>query len=136
MTGLVDRRIMAVEDNYLSAMEIKTVLQEAGAEVVGPFPTVANARPSLLRHLPDGAALDVNLGVGNSFDLARLLLTREIPFVFFTGYNAAVLPTEFSDVECPEKPVEAVRLRHAVENCCRARPRKRRTIRVVSITDA
>jgi len=120
VTQLVGRRIVVVEDNYFLAMEVKTILQDAGADVVGPFPTVVDAQLSLLHHLPDCAVLDVNLSEGNtSLGLARLLRVRCIPFLFFTGYDAKALPPEFGDVERVQKPVDATHLRRAVERCCR-----------------
>lgn len=119
MTGLIGRRVIVVEDNYLLAMEVKTVLEDAGAEVIGPFATVVDAQLSMSQRLPDCAALDVNLGRGASYDLARLLRMREVPFLFFTGYDAAAMPVEFGNVECLQKPVDAIQLTQALERCCR-----------------
>ena len=122
MSGLAERRIMVVEDSYLLAMEVKSVLEDAGAAVIGPVGTVQNALRSLRQAVPDCAVLDVNLGEGASFDLARTLRMRGIPFLFFTGYDANALPAEFAGVERLEKPVNAARLVQAIAACCRSAP--------------
>lgn len=118
MTTFAGHRIMVVEDSYDLAREACMALQAAGAVIVGPFATAANAHKELQHRTPDCVLLDVNLGEGASFDLARTLLTRGIPFLFFTGYDANALLTEFAGVERLEKPVNAARLIQAVETCC------------------
>lgn len=119
MTGLTGRRVMVVEDIFCLAMEIKSVLEGAGAEVIGPFASGDKAFRSLGYRIPDCALLDVNLGETASFDLARLLRVRGIPFVFYTGYDRDALPPEFADAERLEKPIEPARLLQAVAACCR-----------------
>lgn len=118
MTLLASQRIMVVEDIYFLAMEVEAVLEKAGAKVVGPFATSAAALDSLKQRAPDFAVLDVNLGEGNSFDLARDLQTRGVPFLFFTGYDHAAIPAEFADVERLEKPVDSARLLQKLAVCC------------------
>lgn len=41
--SLAGRRVLVVEDEYLIAVEMERSLQEAGAEVAGPVPDVAQA---------------------------------------------------------------------------------------------
>ena len=57
---------------------------------------------------------------GASFDLARVLRVRGIPFLFFTGYDRNALPPEFADVQRLEKPVNPTRLVRAIAMCCRS----------------
>jgi len=55
-------RVLLVEDEPLVAEHITTVLTEAEADVVGPIPTVAEARQLIRKGLRVGAAvLDINL---------------------------------------------------------------------------
>lgn len=122
MIRLAGRRVMVVEDSYLLAMEVKTSLEAAGAAVLGPFATVADAQRCIGHRLPDCAVLDVNLGGGMSFDLARTLRMRRLPFLFFTGYDATALPPDFADVDRLEKPLNVAHLVRAVERCCRSVP--------------
>ena len=122
MTSLAGRRIMVVEDIFVLAMEVKSVLETAGAEVVGPFASSGRAAESVGERLPDCALLDANLGESSSFDLARALRVRGVPFLFFTGYDRNALPSEFADVERLEKPVDTVRLLQALGECCGVAP--------------
>jgi DNA-binding response OmpR family regulator len=114
--------MLVVEDIYFLAMEAKAALERAGAEVIGPFAGDADAMESLRLGAPDCALLDVNLGEGASFDLARTLRRRGVPFLFFTGYDAGAMPPEFAGVMRLEKPVAADRLVQAVAACCRSAP--------------
>ena len=114
MTDLTGRSVIVVEDLFYLAMEVQAVLKKAGATVIGPFSTSAAALQSLAKATPHFGVLDVNLGEGASFDVARALRNRSIPFLLFTGYDASGIPAEFADVPRLEKPVNARRLLDAI----------------------
>lgn len=118
MSDLTGRRVLVLEDLFYLAMDVRSILQKAGADVIGPFATAKEAMSGLEQQSPDCALLDVNLGEGASFDVARALRTRGTPFVFFTGYDASALPPEFADVPRLEKPVDARRLERVIKDCC------------------
>lgn len=84
--------ILVVEDEPLIALDIATILEDAGAGVIGPFGTLASAVAVIEQYdhsAPlSGAVLDVNLGKDTSVPIARLLHARGIPFVFHTGVNS------------------------------------------------
>ena len=120
MIDLAGLRVMVVEDLYYLAMDVKAALAKSGAKVVGPFPNSRAAARSLESASPDCAVLDVNLGEGASFDLARSLRSLGVPFLFFTGYDPGAIPAEFSDVRRLEKPVATDRLLEAVAACLRS----------------
>lgn len=107
---LSGHRVLVVEDDYYLATDTARALQGAGARVVGPCPTEEAARAALEQEEPTAALIDINLGAGPSFILARLLRQQNVPFVFVTGYDEGVIPTEFSDVERLQKPVELRRV--------------------------
>lgn len=51
-----------VEDDYVTAEDMKAELEGLGAEVLGPVPDLAGALDQLAsRPAPDGAILDINL---------------------------------------------------------------------------
>ncbi|AWN51090.1 PAS domain S-box protein [Methylobacterium sp. 17Sr1-1] len=109
MTGepdLTGRRVLVVEDDYYLATDAARALRGAGAEVLGPCATEADARAELVEQRPDAVVVDINLGPGPSFKLAEALKDRGIPFVFTTGYDAEVIPAEFAEVERLEKPLQ------------------------------
>ena len=110
-TSLTDKRILVVEDEYFLMEDLCRDLQEAGAVVVGPAPSVAQAL-ALIETEPaiDAAILDVNLGGEMAFPVADALQRRDCPFVFTTGYSDSILGGRYPDVPRVEKPVEFRRL--------------------------
>ncbi|KMO44998.1 methyltransferase [Methylobacterium tarhaniae] len=109
MTGgpdLTGRRVLVVEDDFYLATDAARALEGAGAEVVGPCASEEDARAELDEQRLDAVVVDINLGPGPSFKLAKTLKDRGIPFVFTTGYDAEVIPAEFAGVERLEKPFQ------------------------------
>ena len=101
-------RILVVEDEYLIADDLRLALIDAGADVLGPVPTVTAAQSVLAAESRiDAALLDINLGGTMVFDLADALEARSVPFVFATGYDELAIPERFSAVPRLEKPVKA-----------------------------
>ncbi|XYD12106.1 response regulator (plasmid) [Methylobacterium sp. NMS12] len=84
---LVGRRVLVVEDEYLIAMEVKRWLLAAGADVVGPVPSVVQALDLIEdQGTLDAAVLDVNLGGGDMvFPVADALRALGVPYLFATG---------------------------------------------------
>jgi DNA-binding response OmpR family regulator len=103
---LHDLRILVVEDEYLIADDLRDVLLDAGAEVLGPVPTVEAAK-AVLESEPviDAALLDINLGGALVFEVADSLIARSVPFAFATGYDRWSIPDRFSEVPRLEKPL-------------------------------
>lgn len=106
MMNLQGLRLLIVEDEYIVAEELRRRLDEAGARVLGPVPSVAAALALVGRDDVDGAVLDVNLGAEHAFTLADELVRRHLPFVFLTGYTRVNLPSRFSRVPLLEKPMD------------------------------
>jgi CheY-like chemotaxis protein len=94
------RRVLVVEDEALLAMEIESIVEDAGCTVVGPAHGVAAALPLAGGETLDAALLDLNLGDGNGTEVARVLAERGVPFAFVTGYA----PTHF-DPAFAERPI-------------------------------
>jgi len=104
------RRLLVVEDEYMMAEDLRRDLEKAGAQVVGPVPSVADALTVLAREEAiDGAILDVNLRGEKAYPVADALRERAIPFVLATGYEQWALPEAYKDVPRCDKPVD---LRH------------------------
>ena len=108
------RRVLVVEDEYYIASDTARALQGAGAEILGPCASEDAARTQLEGQRPDAALVDINLGRGPSFKLAEILLERQIPFVFVTGYDQEVIPEKFAGVERLQKPVQLRQMVDAV----------------------
>lgn len=97
-------RIVIVEDDYYQAEDCREMLEQAGAEVIAVSATVPDLAALLGKGPVDAALLDINLGNSLSFDFARELGARGIPFAFATGYEPAMLPDDLADSPCITKP--------------------------------
>ena len=105
--GLSGARILVVEDEYYLAEDIAAALQDAGAEVVGPFGSLGQAEAPLAAGGLDGAVLDMNLRGEPAFGLAERLQAAHVPVVIVSGYSREALPGTLADVPRLEKPVDS-----------------------------
>jgi len=108
MTGsLAGKKVLIVEDEYLLASVLRDVVEDLGADVLGPFPKVQPALHVFAEgRMPDIGLLDVNLGTENSFPLADELARRGIPTVLLTGYDAGTLPPQYRGFAYLRKPID------------------------------
>lgn len=114
--GLSGCRILVVEDEYLIADDITQALLGAGAEVLGPVASAADAAELIAGGgRIDAAILDVTLRDGAVFPAADTLAERNIPFAFATGYEEWSLPERFQGRPVIEKPFKASNITAVVE---------------------
>lgn len=108
-------RLLLVEDEYLFAYCIAELLEDMGADVLGPVATVADAM-DLIEKAPeiDAAILDVNLGREVVFPVADRLQALRVPFVFASAFDRERMPARFRDVAVCEKPLDVDMVRRAV----------------------
>jgi len=104
------QRVLVLEDDYFLAMDAAAALRGAGGTVLGPFADERSALEQVASGNPTAALLDINLGTGQSFETARALARRKVPFIFLTGYDADIIPAEFSTVQRFQKPAESKNL--------------------------
>ena len=103
-------RLLIVEDEFLLAMELRSILERLGNEVVGPAGRLPQAIALAENEDLDGALLDINLSTGTSAEVAEILAARGIPFVFITGYEYKKLPDSLDAVPRLVKPLDEHRL--------------------------
>ncbi|HWJ18877.1 MAG TPA: response regulator [Geobacterales bacterium] len=98
-------KILVVEDEFLVAIQIESILTGAGWRVIGSAGTLASAVSLARRSACDAAVLDVNLRGERVDEVASILSERSIPFLFVSGYGRGNLPAAFRDgVEFLAKP--------------------------------
>jgi DNA-binding response OmpR family regulator len=85
-------RVLVAEDEFLLSMLLEEFLDERKCEVVGPFTRVGPAHEAAQSEPIDAAILDWNLAGEDIVPVARVLVVRRIPFLFLTGYGAALDP--------------------------------------------
>lgn len=121
MTGgpsLNGLRVLVLEDDYYLATDTAEALTEAGATVVGPVNDPVSAAALAETEELDCAVLDINLGDGPSYEAARALAQRDIPFVFVTGYDQSIIPAEFRSAVQLQKPLTESHVIKVVARLC------------------
>ncbi|HWM45543.1 MAG TPA: response regulator [Xanthobacteraceae bacterium] len=116
-------QILLVEDEVLVGMAMRDLLTELGYDVLGPYGDVAEAISAASGNAIAAAVLDVNLAGTLVYPLADELATRQVPFVFVTGYGVESIDRKFSSVPVVKKPVEGQALRQALSATTGALPR-------------
>jgi len=109
-------RVLIVDDARLARSELRTLLAAIPwVACVGEADDVPAAREAILREQPDLVLLDVQMPSGEGFDVLEGLDT--VPMVVFvTAYDQyAVRAFETNALDYLVKPVEADRLRAALE---------------------
>jgi len=82
-----------VEDDFLQADAMSRELGALGIDIVGPVGSVESALEWVSANEPvEGAILDVNLGGEWCYPVATALQERDIPLVFWTGYDGLCIP--------------------------------------------
>lgn len=106
-TPMIPRRVLILEDNLIIAMEAEEILREIGAETIELAGNLDEARKAIDLGPYDLALLDVNLGESMSFNFARLLIERGIPFGFVSGYSdTQEFPDDLQDAPLLVKPFD------------------------------
>jgi CheY-like chemotaxis protein len=83
---LTGKRCLVLDDEFLIALDIQQILEDAGSAEVACLTCTADALAAL-RDAPkfDVAILDVRLGGATCVDVAVVLAAQGIPFIFLTG---------------------------------------------------
>jgi DNA-binding response OmpR family regulator len=107
MSTLHRTRCLVAEDQALIGMAIEAYLEEVGIEVAGPFSSCTSALDWAQGETPDLALLDYKLRDGLCIELARTLIQRGVPVVFYSGLpRTADIPSDLRDVIWIEKPAD------------------------------
>ena len=92
---LANRRILVAEDEGLIALDLESMLQGFGCEVVGPLSDIHDILDAIRSQPVDGALLDVNLRGRQVFEILPEFIRRKIPVVLTSGYDDATLFPRF-----------------------------------------
>ena len=117
-SGLKDCRVLIVEDEYFLADDLKKALEAQGATVVGPIADFEEACDQVKHDGFDVAVLDINLRNQAAYPLADELMRQEIPFIFYTGYDAQIIPQRFANVTIWQKPFDPSDLIEQIGGLC------------------
>ncbi|WP_339032585.1 response regulator [Bradyrhizobium symbiodeficiens] len=119
-TDLAGQRVFVVEDESLVMMLLEDSLVDAGCEIAGMASRVDDALEKAAALSYDVAVLDVNLNGRQTFEVARCIAERGIPYVFATGYGPASLLADFRHVPILQKPFQQQDLETALRQALAA----------------
>lgn len=113
--ALAGNKLLIVEDEYLIGQDLAYGPQREGIDILGPYASTASAIDVLQKTENVGAAiLDLNISGHIAFDLAEKLAERNIPFIFYTGYQSVIVPDKFRAVRRVRKPAEWPEIKKAL----------------------
>jgi len=98
------RRVLIVEDEAMIAGLIESILSAAGWSVVGPVATLERALETIERGRFDAALLDVRVNGRDAFAVADVLMKRNVPFIFVSGFARKQMPPRYRDCAYVAKP--------------------------------
>lgn len=107
--ALAGMTILVAEDDWLIADHIALALRDAGAQVRGPFASVAHLATTDVREI-DAAILDVRLSDGDSYAFARALQTAGVATIFVTAVWPDEIPDDLVGVTFVGKPMDTEKL--------------------------
>lgn len=113
-------KIIIVEDELASQQYLKQLLMERFPQlkVVAIAESVPDALQAIQEHRPDIVFLDVEIKMGNGFDVLAQVPDRSFEVVFTTAYNAfAVEAFRHHAVDYLLKPLNAAYVAEATERC-------------------
>jgi DNA-binding NtrC family response regulator len=106
------RRILIAEDEAMIALDLESMLQDLGCEIIGPVANVEDLVQQFETHHPDGALLDINLRGKQVFAVLPRLLEQGLPVIITSGYDdIALIPQDFRALPRISKPFNQTALR-------------------------
>ena len=97
------KAVLVLEDEPIIGLALEDQLKSRGA-LVHYAERIEEAAAILGRERIDCAILDVNVHGRPSYDVARQLTARQIPYLFATGYGDRSHPDEFAGTPTVSKP--------------------------------
>lgn len=107
--------ILVVEDDAIIALDMKSMVEQCGCEVLGPAGNVKSALDLIEDTEPDGAVLDINLGHERIWPVARALHERGVAFILASGYSRIEVEDPFQNVPLLSKPVLSSDLKRGLQ---------------------
>jgi len=117
-------RTLIIEDDYLLAMAMQQMIEDAGGHVVGAIGWLDEALDFIDGDEADFqvAILDMNLHGAKTYPLADRLIAQGRKFLFITGYGANAVDPAYHAHPRYEKPCKAATLVAALSLLKEKRP--------------
>lgn len=114
-------RVFIVEDESLVRMLLEDMLDELGCRVAGHAAQLAEALAEAQTIACDVAILDVNLGGENTQAVGQALASRNIPYLFATGYGDSLRQENARPAPVLGKPFRLAELEVALQTLLSSR---------------
>jgi two-component sensor histidine kinase/DNA-binding response OmpR family regulator len=98
--------VLLVEDEPMISMMLADMLVQNGHQIDGPYCRLNDALAAAKNNDLKAGILDVNLRGKAVFPIADVLMARNIPFVFVTGYSADSMEARYTHIPVLQKPIE------------------------------
>ncbi|QCP84374.1 response regulator [Cereibacter sphaeroides] len=114
--------VLVVEDEFLIAIDLQSMLEDVGYAVLGPVGTVDAALRIVEEARPDVVSLDLNLRGQSAIPVAEKLRALEIPFIVTSANRTFDFPGGeiLTGVTVIGKPVHPRMLIEALRHACHA----------------
>jgi CheY-like chemotaxis protein len=113
--------VFLVEDETMIRLLVSDMLQDLGYVVAAEAGEIEQAVQLAQSTMFDLAILDVNLNGKIVSPVAEVVASRNLPFVFATGYGFEGLPEEYRDYPVLQKPFKIETLQQAIETALQSR---------------
>lgn len=110
------QRVLIVEDEPSIVELISEMLEDLSFTVVATASDLNDAVALAQEIDVDLAILDVRLHGQQSVTVARILQSRDIPFIFATGYRTSDIDQEFQAIPALPKPFQTADLARAIRS--------------------
>jgi CheY-like chemotaxis protein len=110
MPGKASKNVLLVEDESMISMMVEEILTELGLRVVGPYGTISEALRAAKEIPLDAAILDINIGGEAAYPVVDLLVEKEVPVAFISGYEAESVDARYAHIPLMKKPIDRRRL--------------------------
>ncbi len=104
--------VLLVEDNLIIALDTEAMVETLGAAKVYTASNIKEAKDFIEQKNLSFAFLDINLGDTTSFSIAETLISKNVPFIFTSGYgDDTSIPENLRHVPRVSKPFDIHTLR-------------------------
>jgi DNA-binding response OmpR family regulator len=109
------RTALIIEDEYLVATDLKSILEDLGFNVVAVATTEDDAVEAALQYQPALVTADVTLREGNGIQAVQRISREHCACVIYVTADGDKVKASAGDAICVAKPFDVRRIANAIE---------------------